>query len=396
MRRALKPLGWALLGAGTTLALVLWALGAYAPHQLEIIGPSHPASASAFVREGATSSASPASPLRYRVILIGDAGLSPDQNAPMLSLLREMAAEHPDRSATVFLGDNVYPRGFDGAERQEARRRLGAQLDAAGARAIVVPGNHDWGGGREGPARIREEARFVNAREGAQMAPREPGCPGPDVISLPEGEGTSAALHLVALDTQWLLSPAERERCGTSQHDLMLRLGGLRESLADAPVVVVAHHPIRTAGVHGGFDRGLARRIFFPLTGSSGTLGMPLYRAAMDDLHAALTRLRPLAYVAGHDHSLQVFEGDEAARYYLVSGAGATGKVTRVTHQDDSLFAHAHGGLMTLDVHGDPDAPDDPAEVWLRVIELGKGEVARFRLETEQPPRDTNGQGAAE
>ncbi|MDE0005029.1 MAG: hypothetical protein OXQ29_20250, partial [Rhodospirillaceae bacterium] len=63
----------------------------------------------------------------------------------------------------------------------------------------------------------------------------------------------------------------------------------------------------------------------------------------------ALERHRPLVYAAGHDHSVQLFEGDEVARMHIVSGAGSTGKITRVTDLPDTIFAHAVPGFVVLD-----------------------------------------------
>ena len=79
----------------------------------------------------------------YRVILIGDAGATRPEEAT-LSDLGLWAEDLVDRTAVVFLGDNLYPSGLgEGDERGEGI--LLQQLRATRARKIFVPGNHDWG-----------------------------------------------------------------------------------------------------------------------------------------------------------------------------------------------------------------------------------------------------------
>jgi hypothetical protein len=53
--------------------------------------------------------------------------------------------------------------------------------------------------------------------------------------------------------------------------------------------------------------------------------------------------------VAGHDHSLQLIEGGDAARLLVVSGAASAGQITGVTAIDGTLFAHAHPGFVVFD-----------------------------------------------
>src|SRR4030095_11611722 len=94
----------------------------------------------------------------------------------------------------------------------------------------------------------------------------------------------------------------------------------------------------------------------------------------------------PLVYAAGHDHSLQIFRGDRAVRYSLVSGFGSKVKSSEVRHDGATLFAHAdpaHPGFMQLDLLRDgrarlaviESAPDLPEgrEVYSMVLERDPG-----------------------
>jgi hypothetical protein len=66
------------------------------------------------------------------------------------------------------------------------------------------------------------------------------------------------------------------------------------------------------------------------------------------DLQAALGANPPLAYISGHDHSLQVLRGGGIA--YLVSGGGIYGNETPVTAISETLFAEEASGFMKIDV----------------------------------------------
>src|SRR5213075_968007 len=91
----------------------------------------------------------------------------------------------------------------------------------------------------------------------------------------------------------------------------------------------------------------------------------------------------PLVYAAGHEHSLQVFEGERGPRYLVVSGLGSHEKAMPVGRAWNSLFAHSNSetpGFVTLDVLRDGrvrlgvveatrDAPDG-REIWAhRLVE---------------------------
>lgn len=326
------------------------------------------------------------------LLLIGDAGAPDARGEPVLRALEATAGSAPDRTLVVFLGDNVYPSGLpeEGARgRAEAERRLDAQVEAvrrAGARAVFIPGNHDWAHERpDGWESIRRQAARLAARGGgaAELLPRD-GCPGPETLDLGE------QLRLVLLDTQWWLHDGPKPQgpaSGCASGSETEVLAALRDAIGGAgarQVVVAGHHPLRTGGSHGGHFTWQDH--LFPLRVAKPWLWLPLpligsaYPAARQagvtsqdvagernrQLRAALdgvfTEMRPLAYVAGHEHALQVFEG-RGARHLLVSGAGIYGHVTAVKRLPDTRFAAARSGFMRLDVVAD-------GRVRLTVIEV--------------------------
>jgi hypothetical protein len=69
----------------------------------------------------------------------------------------------------------------------------------------------------------------------------------------------------------------------------------------------------------------------------------------IEALEPVLLEHRPLLWVAGHDHGLQVLRG-ETARYLVLSGAGILGHTTQPARLDSTLFASGEAGFVRLDL----------------------------------------------
>jgi hypothetical protein len=384
----------------------------------------------------------------HRLLLIGDAGDPDPQGEPTLHALEKQVELMPTRTTVVFLGDNVYETGMPDpspiegtvaeeildeallnlfASRRDSERRVKAQvkaIDVRGTRAIFVPGNHDWDQfGIGGWVRVRELERYVRLLAGVVAGRLEllpgGGCPGPVTVDL----GQHA--RLIVLDTQWWLEVGEKPspennptRCAqTTEGQVMTSLvQALQDSArAGRAAIVVAHHPLRSRGPHGGYVH--PRVHLFPLVmfGSYvptvahwipipgvGTL-MAAGRAwfspnpqdmssranehmrarllrAMDD--SAVAGAAPLLYASGHEHSLQVFRSARGPRYLVVSGLGSRAKALPVGHARDSLFAHSNReqpGFVKVDflrdgrvrlaiVEWTAETPDG-VEVWAQLLD---------------------------
>ena len=198
------------------------------------------------------------------------------------------AAAVSGKTTFVFLGDNIYPRGMpiDGSPgRKNAEWLLDLQLDLVGhhAQGVVVPGNHDWDkSGAQGLARILAQGKYVDQRRASaggslQFQPTG-GCPGPIYMDLGERDVTDATggirprVRLVFFDSEWLLRdgenrPKQVKECLWGRADApVLYEGSARKRLTnevfaeklkslvtnDHDVVLLSHHPVRTAGSHGG------------------------------------------------------------------------------------------------------------------------------------------------
>ena len=294
------------------------------------------------------------------LFLVGDAGAKEFDGNPVLQHMKKAVTALDERAVpttVVFLGDNVYEEGLREGHPEDLRL-LGAQVEVVtgtSARAIFLPGNHDWGstGKDEGLARLmnQEEALRVFNGNGVSVGLMpQAGCPGPERDNLENSRGDVLAA-LVLLDTAWwMLEPPTAARCGLStKGDVTRELVRVLSEASDVPVIVAGHHPLQTGGPHGGNSsslRWLANRVGL----LREDLNAPQYRALIDSLSAAFGRAsRPIIYVAGHDHSLQVIDEsvEGAPVLHLVSGSGS--KVTGARPIDGSRFAAGLPGYIRLD-----------------------------------------------
>jgi len=309
------------------------------------------------------------------IFLIGDAGKpSAKRREPTLAALTRQASHRPEKSLILFLGDNIYSYGMpeesdDG--RLEAERKINEQvrvIEESGARAIFMPGNHDWRGGWE--AILRQEEFLVSKENANVLFLPHGGCPGPEVIDL------SDRLRLVILDTQWWLEEGSKPEhpnsdCGAdSKEEVIDSLARVLHGAGERYVLVVGHHPLDTHGRHGGFfdwkDHLFPLRVvkswmwiplpglgsLYPLARSLGITNQDLSSSAYRDMKAriegVLSEHPPLAYVSGHEHVLQVLRG--SGPYLLViSGSGTSDHSPTLTTASNTLFAHMHPGFVRID-----------------------------------------------
>lgn len=340
---------------------------------------------------GAPAPCTTSAPVAQSIFLIGDAGEPrlPKRDRPELvdpvlrSLHRDVAGRveelGPDSVSVLFLGDNVYwdglpPKGDKGRRRGE--RILEAQLMASEpAPAIFVLGNHDWHiEGPEGWDRAVAQRAFLE-RYAPRVTMHPPGgCAGPDRVDVGEH------FRLVLIDPigfRHLMEHPAQHQSACSQRSVLeayLDLGTELDHPDGRHVALAMHHPIITAGPHGGHYTW--KQHLFPLTDFWGWAWIPLpvvgslypisrqlgvsgtdtssavYGRMVSSVLRASRPLVPSLFIGGHEHSLQVHR-DFTGTYYLVSGAGSVPKVDRVEDLDTMMLGVARPGYMRLDVHAD-------------------------------------------
>ena len=312
------------------------------------------------------------------LFLIGDAGAPAPLGEPVLHALVDALGNAAGDRVVVFLGDNVYPRGLpDSAapDRAEMERRLNAQMDAVaagGARGIFVPGNHDWAKhGPDGWNAIRRQGRWIAGRGTPDftLLPAE-GCPGPAVVDV------GSRVRLILLDTQWWLHGGPKPlgvgsgcRAG-DERAVADSLHADLESAGGRAVIVAAHHPLISAGEHGGFFgledhvfplRAVKRWLWVPLPGLGSIYPLARQNGVSDQdqsnstnrrmvamFEAAMRDHPPLAWASGHEHNLEVLDGT-SARWLLVSGAGIYGHEGPAFRRTAMRFGSGDAGFMRLE-----------------------------------------------
>ena len=327
----------------------------------------------------APAPAAQAANVETSLFLIGDAGEPAADGEPVLVALTHAIEAAAGERVVVFLGDNIYPRGMPdslAANRADAERRLAAQVDAVratGAQGIFIPGNHDWAKlGPDGWEAVKRQERYLARYGGGAILLPSGGCPGPVAREL-----LGQRLLLVLLDTQWFLHTGPRplhpgaDCPAGSEREVMDSLRALLGRAGERQVVIAAHHPLRSAGPHGGYFP-LVDHVFplrkvadwlwlplpvigsvYPLSRMLGLIPQDLahgdYERLRRTLEEALAPARPLVYAAGHEHALQVLTGDGAA-FHLVSGGGYYGHTNAVGWRDETLFARRASGFMVVEV----------------------------------------------
>lgn len=359
--RVLSLLLTALIGAAAALVFIAdWREG-LEPYRLRIEGPDYGPGKAPFLAAPPTTA--PATPPDARLILVGDAGLpTTDTRLPdvgkttspaIFQAVSQWSDMFPAVTTTLFLGDNLYPDGFESNMHAYATEVLNNQIRAGGARSIFIPGNHDWGAtgnGRGDIQRILRQQQFINEHSTAIFAPAD-GCPVPVRFNLlPATAAEQRALILIVFDSQWLFMPEQRPPCaGYGEYEVYRELEQLLALHREDIVVVAAHHPLASAASHGGYRRGFWRHLLEPLLARRGSLGTPSFRRFQHNMAAAMGENKPLIYASGHEHALQVFSGGNYAHYLLVSGSGA--KTKAVTTLPNSVFAFGGQGFMVLDIY---------------------------------------------
>lgn len=356
-------------------------------------GPNYGATSAAHVYDDHVPAERAGEPT-YRLILAGDAG-AVGPNAPLLAMLKRWGDHSADRTMVLFLGDNVYPAGLQENDAADGKATLRRLLGATDAFKLFLPGNHDWGFRRQQTHRaiVGNQQEFIEQQEEAADFRPKDGCPGPDLVQvLDPGDGLEGGLSLVLLDLHWWLLPAERRppcRGIESTQTFVEQLAVILEAHRGRNLVIAAHHPLKTAGPHGGHTRGFLADLVVAIIYRFYTIQdvlEPNYSEMVGILSKVLAENPPLAVVAGHDHNLQVMDGGETSRLAIVSGSFS--RVTTVTAIEETLFAHAHLGFMVMDFYGSQDGRDT---LVVRVLESGQEEEQVFTAaydlqEPELPP----------
>jgi len=304
----------------------------------------------------------PATEPRWRLLLLGDAGdstLTPWH--PTLALASELASIEPEKTSVVMLGDNIYLAGYPNLDEDETEfdedqleliDRLNAQLQISkrsGAELFLVPGNHDWYA-TQVDSQAEHVVRYAKKHQAkVQFMPWQKGTtPAPSAV---HRDGVS----IIFLDTQWLIT-TDQSGLDKGLAQLTQLISDIERDHPDNLMLVTGHHPLQTMGPHAEFytSRGyaLVMGLISLFVDMDQDITNPPYQRLITGLNKALSTSSKVIYAAGHEHSLQLFEGlNTGPDYQIVSGAANDSKVSGVGHNEHSLFAVSQEGLTQLSLY---------------------------------------------
>ena len=144
------------------------------------------------------------SKIAHTFYLIGDAG-NADEKKPQqtLSLLQNRLKNSDKKSTLLFLGDNIYPKGFPKNDIPQesilAETKLKNQLQLSKnfkGKTIFIPGNHDWYNGITGLE--RQEKFITNYLQDKTAFLPQKSC-GLEELKIDKN------ITLIAIDSHWFL-----------------------------------------------------------------------------------------------------------------------------------------------------------------------------------------------
>ncbi|GAB5410588.1 MAG: metallophosphoesterase [Balneolaceae bacterium] len=349
--------------------------------------------------------------LIYKMFLIGDAGApSLDTQEPTLKLFQSFLDKAPERSAAIFLGDNIYLKGLPDStdpNRPFYEARLNEQLKTVQnfkGRVVFIPGNHDWDdGGIDGLNAVQRQEKYVEAYldRGNTFLP-DGGFPGPVDIELMDDDEDLRLrddIRLIVLDTQWWLHKHKKSYGDTGEYDLvdggdfLVELENILKKREKDFVVVAAHHPLITNGPHGGYMPAKTH-LKPPIFGSLYAFYRKAFGLEQDIPHHNYKEMSKtlrnmfklndhLIYASGHSHNLQYHktDGPREVQHYIVSGSGT--KENFVAKGRGAEFTYEGKGFTTLNYYGD-------GSVWMEAwAPIGNGSSGKLIYKTQiKPPYD--------
>ncbi|MFQ5823285.1 MAG: metallophosphoesterase [bacterium] len=339
---------------------------------------------------------------------LGDWGTGNKHQEAVAEALRENVSKIPKgrkiSPLVLGLGDNIYSKGLpEGWNNPKVHQLLektfgqiykDVQYEGRELVYYMIPGNHDHGGkpgGKNGWGDvIQQETMAEKLYEPYwRYYPIDPAknadtndstdyhtLKEQDIFSLTLPEqiniNESKTIAIVAIDTQVLLKLY-------SQKDFKMvrrhweRLESLLEEEVDLKIVI-GHHPLKSHGRHGGFrplvewtwsgTTGFIKPwwirpltfIWLPFLSTSidklflklnQDLDNSAYKHFQHDLIQLMNLYNVKIYLSGHEHSLQFLMIDNN-HFQIISGSA--GKLSPVTHKNDTLFSHTSPGFVRFDI----------------------------------------------
>lgn len=318
--------------------------------------------------------------LQSRIVLIGDAGSLIKGRASVLNSIKKHFV-FDEKTTMIFLGDNLYDYGLPDEtylRYSEIKAALDSQINlirGSRAKAIMIPGNHDWANGTpDGYYNVMRQQQYVDrfSAQNMNFYPKD-GCPGPVEVKI------SKDVVLVVMDSQWWLhihdKPGVESDCNTkTEEEVINELKDILNKNFDKLVILATHHPFKSNGPHGGFYTfkqhlfpltDLKKNLYIPLPiigsiypisrsvfGSHQDIAHPRYANMISKIMSAVKTHPNVIMVAGHEHNLEYLK--DSSYHYIISGSGC--KTNRVSPGRKAAFAAEALGFATIDISNNKNA----------------------------------------
>lgn len=314
------------------------------------------------------------SKIAHTFFLIGDAGNADEEKAQQTLGLLQNRLENSDKKSTLlFLGDNIYPKGFPKNDAPEERilaeTKLKNQLQLSKnfkGKTIFIPGNHDWYSGIIG---LEQQGKFITNYLNDKKAFLPQNSCGLEELIIDRN------ITLITIDSQWFLEnwdkyPTINENCSIkTREDFFDELANILNKNQDKTVIIAMHHPLMSNGSHGG-QYALEKELFpleqkipLPLIGSAinlirKTSGInpqdlqnKVYTNFTKRLKTLVQNQRNVIVVSGHDHNLQYLNKNNIRQ--IISGAGSKSEAAKAVNPTDFSYGGNGYAAVTLYKNGE-------------------------------------------
>ena len=314
------------------------------------------------------------SKIAHTFFLVGDAGNANEDKAhETLALLQKRLDNSNKKSTLLFLGDNIYPKGFPNGKYPEehalAENKLTKQLELTKnfrGRTIFIPGNHDWYSGIPG---LERQAKFItNYLNDKKAFLPQKNC-GLEELKIDKN------ITLITIDSQWFLEdwnkyPTINDDCNIkTREDFFDELASILNKNQDKTIILALHHPLMSNGSHGGQFAvekelfPLEQKIPLPIIGSAinlirKTSGInpqdiqnKVYLNFTKRVKTLLQNQRNVVVVSGHDHNLQYLSKNNIRQ--IISGAGSKSEAAKAVNPNDFSYGGNGYAILTLYKNGE-------------------------------------------
>jgi hypothetical protein len=302
------------------------------------------------------------SEIEHTFYLIGDAGNALENDYPLKDLKNKL--NKADKNSTViFLGDNIYPKGFDTETEEDekyVKNTLDKQIESIEnfkGRILFIPGNHDWYSGIKA---LKDQEKYVEDKAGDDTFQPENGCP-------IEKIEVSDDILLLVVDSEWYITdwdkqPGINDECEyRTREDFLAEVSNEVKKARGKTTIIALHHPIFTNGPHGGQYSFKSHLKPIPILGSlknlirktGGVSPADMQNKMYNELRKRVISIsqqnEKVIFVSGHEHSLQYIVRKNL--HQIVSGSGSKKSPTRKTK--DAIFTYGASGFAILNIFKD-------------------------------------------